>query len=113
MKVFETQISYGYKELIEVFAKANNLVFSYEERRIDALNRLYLTILVEENSETDLSITFMSVKHLGFENMLVDYLLRCGIEKPMIQVGSARQKRNMEELDRAWEVYRKETLGFR
>ena len=113
MKVFETQISYGYKELIEVFAKANNLVLEFEKRDQAIPTRCYLNVLVEENSETDLSITFMSVKHLGFENMLVDYLLRCGIEKPMIQVGSARQKRNMEELDRAWEVYRKETLGFR
>lgn len=72
-----------------------------------------LTLEFEENSDTAMSITLMSVRHLGFENMLCDYLRRCGIPYELIPVGNSYVNRDMKKLDDDWEVYRRETLGFR
>lgn len=116
MKIVETNISYGYLKLIEQFMDANGLDVKCEEversrgihKSISQINLIY-----DETSETALQITFMSTRHLGFENMLCDYLIRCGIPAQLIPMGSSSGvNRSMEELDRQWEEHRKK-LGFR
>ena len=66
----------------------------------------------EDNSDTALSITFMSVRHLGFENMLVDYLIRLGYTADQIPRGRTVIKRDMKKLEEDWQKRRTE-LGFR
>jgi len=116
MKIVQTSISTSYKKLIETFIKANELNINIEERIVEgstALNtQSCLNLLYEENSETALQITFMSTKHLGFENMLCDYLIKCGIPSNRITIGGWALNRDMKELDRQWEERRRE-LGFR
>jgi len=102
-------ISYGYLSLIEEFAKANNLEFEYE--KLGQVNPK-IKIRYKSDSDTAFSITFMSMRHLGFENMLCDYLIKCGVMAQLISVGSYSAKRDMAQLDRDWEERRKE-LGFR
>lgn len=106
-----TNISTGYLTLIDAFAKANNLQLKFSEV-CEGADHPKLKITYDENSETALQITFMSIRHLGFENMLCDYLNRCGIPSSLIPVGRAAIKRDMKKLDEEWEQRRKE-LGFR
>ena len=114
--IIKTNISYGYKDLLNIFFKANNLQVTCVEceRDVNYGEWHKLTGLkYEENSETELNITFMSMKHLGFENMLCDYLIKCGISPSLISVGqSAGKSRDMKKLDEEWENRRKE-LGLR
>jgi hypothetical protein len=109
LKLVETNISWGFSNLIEVFFKANNLDVKCTGRGV---SNMKLTLEYEEDSDTALSITFMSVRHLGFENMLCDYLKRCGIPYELIPVGNSLPNRDMKKLDAEWEEHRKQ-LGFR
>lgn len=110
--IVHTNISYGYVEFIEMFAKANGLIYVCSPRKD---NQQFLDIEFEDDSDTAINISFMSVKHLGFENMLVDYLKRCGIPRETIAYGSksAQPKKSAEEIEKEWQIYRKEVLGFR
>lgn len=110
MKIFETQISFGHAALLRTFFEANELNVNLEERSIGIGTRV--TLSFEENSDTDYSITVMSLRHLGFENMLVDYLKRCGIPVNRITDGRQAVVRSMEELDRQWNEHRK-SIGLR
>lgn len=107
----KTNISYGYLPLIGEFARANDLVLKYEPMGLPGQEKL--KILYDAESDTAFSITFMSVRHLGFENMLCDYLIRCGVAQSLIPYGREALKRDMKKLDEEWEKYRREQLGFR
>lgn len=107
MRTVETNISWGYLPLIEIFAKANSLVFKYEPRHTVEPTRELITIKYEENSDTDMTITFMSFRHLGFENMLCDYLIRCNIDPIMIPVGKAVMKKSDKQMEEDWQEHRR------
>lgn len=109
--VVDTTISTGYLTLIDAFAKANNLELRFSEV-IEGVPHPKLRITYDANSETAFQITFMSIRHLGFENMLCDYLIKCGVPAGMIPIGRAAVKRDMNKLDEEWEQRRRE-LGFR
>lgn len=107
----KTQISFGYIELIKTFAEANNLDLTLEPYGgIPGLEKIKISY--DPVSETAYSITFLSAKHLGFENMLNDYLIRCGIHPVLISEGRVHVKRDLEKLEQEWMEYRKK-LGFR
>ena len=110
MKTIETNISWGFLNLIETFFEANNLDVKCKD---SGVSERKITLEYEEDSDTALSITFMSVRHLGFENMLYDYLKKCGIPTKLISVGNSYPNRDMKKLDEEWEKYRREQLGFR
>ena len=111
----KTQISYGYKPLLEIFFKANDLTVACVERFEEVntstttmtITNRYTTLVFEAGSETAEKITFMSYIHVGFENMLCDYLIRCGIMPYQISKGSYTEKRDLEELDKQWTEHRK------
>jgi hypothetical protein len=106
--IIESHISYGYVELLKTFFVANNLSVVCQERvtgRIDQTNFIY-----EDDSETALALTFMGMKHLGIENMLCDYLIRCGMDRTQLAYGRPAVKRDMKKLDEEWDKYRK-TIG--
>lgn len=104
MTTVNTNISWGYLGLIETFFRANNLAVKCVERGISERK---LTLEYEDDSETALNITYMSIKHLGFENMLCDYLKRCGVPVSLIPIGNCYPKRDMKKLDQEWEEHRK------
>ena len=110
--IVKTHISAGYTELIETFFKANDLLVTCTSRYQASSGNLMLNLEFENNSDTSMSITLMSVRHLGFENMLVDYLKRCGIPLSIISTGSSTAARDMKELEKGWQEYRIQ-LGFR
>jgi hypothetical protein len=109
----ETGISWGYRNFLETFFKANDLKVELEERLEDQPVRQHTTLYYEENSDTAYAITFMSTRHLGFENMLCDYLIKCGIPQELISIGQVVVKnRNMAEVEKQWLEHRKK-IGLR
>lgn len=106
----KTNISYGFLELIKIFANANNLNLTLEPfGKVPGLEKLKISY--ESDSDTAYSITMLSYKHLGFENMLFDYLQRCGVSLESIPNGRMALKRDMNKLDEEWQEYRKQ-LGL-
>lgn len=103
--IVNTQISYGYASLIEVFCKANELDVTIQNMSAYPFGKIILHF--EDNSGTAHSITFLSYKHLGLENMLCDYLIKCGIPPVLIPVGKAPVKRNMDQVEKEWQEHRK------
>lgn len=110
MKV-KTDISYGYASLIETFFNANNLDVEIQDMRAYPFGKIILNY--DGDSETAYAITMLSVKHCGFENMLCDFLIKCGVDAHLIPIGQAPvAKRDMRELDKEWEQHRR-NIGFR
>lgn len=107
MKTIETEISWGYLPLIEIFAKANSLVLKFEPRYTTEPTREFITIHYEENSDTDITITWLSFKHLGFNNMLCDYLIRCNVEPMMIPIGKVVMRKDPELAEKEWQEHRR------
>lgn len=115
MTIVDTQISWGYMPLLEIFAKANSLVLKFEpwypEEVVEGSSiirsREYTRITYQDNSDTAMSITCMSIKHLGFENMLCDYLIRCNVQPQMIPIGKAVMKKDPEQMEQEWQAHRK------
>ena len=102
----KTHISYGYVQLLDTFFKANDLIVSCVEiGRNEGGGHGHTTIIYEDGSPTAEKITFMSFIHVGFENMLCDYLIRCGIYSKLITVGSYTGGRDMAELDSDCEAH--------
>jgi hypothetical protein len=110
--IVETKISYGYLSLIETFFNANELLVVCSRRCQYDPYREFINLEYEDNSLTAVSVTFMSCKHLGFENMLADYLIRCGILPGMLEVGRLPEKRSMKKLEDQWQEHRK-LIGLR
>lgn len=110
MKI-ETHISWGYVELIKIFFTANNLDVKCTERLTSSITT-HINLEFVDDSDTALSITMMSYRHLGFENMLCDYLRRTGVPLAMISTGRQAIKRDMAQVDKDWENHRK-LIGLR
>lgn len=108
--VIHTNISYGYYQLLDAFFLANNLNVRLLERKEPTFSKVDIEV---NDDDTELALTFMSTKHLGFENMLVDYLYRCGVSPEFVGMGTYREPRDMKKVESDWETYRKEVLGFR
>jgi hypothetical protein len=108
--IVNTNISYGYSSLIETFFKANDLDVIIQDMTANPYGKIILHY--EDNSDTSCLITLLSFKHLGLENMLCDYLIRCGIPAHAIHIGSVSIKRDLQELDKKWEEHRR-LIGLR
>lgn len=106
--IIDTIISYGFHDLLEIFFKANDL----DVKCLLNEKNNSTSIEYDNNSETAYRITYMSIRHLGFENMLCDYIIRCGYPSNLIPHGRTIIKRDMKKLDDDWLKYRNQ-LGFR
>jgi len=106
-----TIISYGYESLIREFMIANELDVKLEMVNDGICPKL--AIVYEDDSETATAISFLSTRNLGLNNMLCDYLQRCGVGLHMIPIGKAPVKLDQRKLDAEWEIYRKEVLGIK
>lgn len=103
IKTLELDISVRHKDLVDIFFKANDLYnLGFELKIIDTVFDTPMTItppsginqrtytfsqtkkslicVYDEDNEAQTSkIMFMSLQHLGFNNMLHDFLNKCGI----------------------------------
>lgn len=105
--IVKTLISYGFKDLLDIFFTANELDIKCIPREVPNQYGQLIDLEYDENSETSTTITYMSYKHLGFENMLVDYIIRCGYPSTLISVGRVVENRDMNKLEEAWQEERK------
>jgi hypothetical protein len=120
--IVNTKISWGYLPLLDIFGKANNLALEfspyYEEiesteavapgkNSTVVVERQYTRISYEDNSDTAISITYLSFRHLGFENMLCDYLIHCNVDPVMIPVGQYVTKKSDKEMEDEWQEHRR------
>jgi hypothetical protein len=81
MRTIETELPADHLELITVFLKANELDADISCEIDRNLNQQTIKISYnEENEDLCSKITYMSLRHLGFLNMLDDFLLKCGVE---------------------------------
>jgi len=110
----DTNISWGYLPLLEIFAKANSLVLKFEMYYHEigdsdgiVIAREHTRISYEDDSDTAMAITCLSIKHLGFENMLCDYLIRCNVEPKMIPIGKYVMRKTPEQMEKDWQEHRK------
>jgi hypothetical protein len=82
MKTIQTTISTDHLELIKIFFEANELpdvrIYTYN-KQIGMFAHRMIEVAYENNSDTAEKITFMSMIHAGFLNMLDDYLMKCGV----------------------------------
>lgn len=97
----ETHISSGYIQLLDTFFIANDLHVKFDT------SNGWIVLSYEDGSDTAYKITFMSVRHLGFENMLCSYLEKCGIPLQMISYGKYTPKRDLDKVEKDWMEYRK------
>src|SRR5271165_5700497 len=100
MKVIETNIAVEHMALIEIFFKANRL----ENVKIGDCIKIYngnphhyIEISWDETSETGVQISYMSVVHMGFLNMLDDFLLKCGVDINNFEPTSLKQQKRREK----------------
>jgi hypothetical protein len=111
MKTLETHFGAEHMALLEIFFKANkleNVKLSEYHRPYNGENHKYIEISWDDNSETGVQISFMSVVHMGFLNMLDDFLLKCGVDVQNIGAESFRvQKRREveEQKQKEFDVY--------
>lgn len=113
------KISWGYLPLLEIFARANSLVLKFAPRHTEEVDessiiraREYIQITYEDDSDTAITISCLSLRHLGFENMLYDYLIRCNVEPHMIPIGKAVMRRDSEQIEKEWQEHRKKIRGI-
>lgn len=118
-RILETHI-----ELVKIFFTANDLkdvyITSYPETYFegteDEIVYKMLSLTFYSNTETSEQITFMSMRHAGFLNMINDFLLKCGVSAfelepdPKSDKEKNEKKRRDKELDEEQKL-RRETLN--
>lgn len=79
--IIQTTLEIKHKELIKIFIKANELYGVYVvEHPFDVRGRLHMGLRLESTREDSIeTLTFMGLRHCGIQNMLDDYLLKCGV----------------------------------
>jgi hypothetical protein len=85
--IINTQLDIAHKELMIIFFKANELTgVVINEFPIEIRGRYHMMLQFEVTYEpTEISLTFMGLRHCGVLNMFDDYLLKCGIEVSALQ----------------------------
>lgn len=110
--IIYSKISWGHLELLKTFFEANELEVTCLLNEVKSLPQCDLHY--EDDSDTALKLTLMGLRHLGIENMLCDYLIRCGVPRLNIAAGGSRgyaPNRDMDKLDNEWLEHKKK-LGI-
>jgi hypothetical protein len=81
MRELQTHFGVEHSALLEIFFKANKLDVKISEYhyRYNERNHKYIELVWDDTSETGVQISYMSMVHMGFLNMLDDFLLKCNV----------------------------------
>lgn len=108
----ESTLCISHEELINTFIRAcelDDLVVQHDKMKVNSQLHDVLSFQCN-NPETESKITFMSIRHSGFLNMLDDYLLRCGVPPDALQPASyhrqLQSERESEQTEQFMESYR-------
>jgi hypothetical protein len=84
MKTIQTNLSTDHLELIKIFFEANELpnvrIYAYDKQMGMFSHRMIEVSYDDQDGETGEKITYMSMVHAGFCNMLDDFLMKCGVD---------------------------------
>ena len=107
MKTIVTCISEGYIPLIKTFCEANELditIGTVKTNKYGFGSVPKITLEYVEESDTADTLAFLALKHCGVENMLCDYLRRCGINENAFNFGKVPTR---SASDKDYEEYKK------
>lgn len=77
MEEVPTNISWGFMGLLNTFSSHTSAVtFTMSQTR-----KVLQYVYNENNDEQISKLMLMSIRHLGFNNMLHDYLNKCGVSQ--------------------------------
>lgn len=110
--IIHTDLSAGFTDLIRIFFRANELEGEITTRYNKDTGIESIDINIVDNSPTAVSITMMSYRNSGVNNMLSDYLIKTGVDPLLLSTGKTVIARNLKQVDQDWEEYRK-TIGLR
>lgn len=99
MSIIQTELSIKHLELIKIFFEANDMpdaVVRQYDKQIGAFYHPMIEIYCS-SEDTETNITFMAMKHMGFKNMLDDYLMKCGVDHWNLEPDSVKIQRAQEE----------------
>ena len=110
MKTIVTCISEGYIPLIKTFCEANELdieIGTIKTNQFSYGSVPKITLAYDEFSDSADTLAFLALKHCSVENMLCDYLKRCGISENTFNFGKVPIR---SATDKDYEEYKK-SLG--
>jgi hypothetical protein len=107
--ILETRISFGHESLLWTFFDANNLKVQIVRRKAHPVDKIDL--YYDEESDTAQELMFMGLVHSGIENMLDDYLIKCGVRPDLINTFVARREMTDDMLEKKWQEHKKK-LGI-
>ena len=112
MKTIKTNLSIDHLELIKIFFEANklpNVIISEYSNIIKNYPHKMIEITYDNDDvETSGQITYMSLVHVGLQNMLDDYLMKCGVSVWDLQPKTIREqelKEREEAREQEYEEY--------
>lgn len=101
MKTIKTNLSIDHLELIKIFFEANQLlnvtINEYSKQIRSSSHKMIEIMYDDEDSETSSKITYMSIVHCGLQNMLDDYLMKCGVNVWDLQPASIKEQELKEK----------------
>jgi len=107
MKTLLVDISEGYMSLIKTFCEANELDIELGSVKTDKFSNPSIpkiTLSYDETTDTASALAFLAIRHSGIDNMLSDYLMRCGINPDAITIGKTPTR---SATDADYEEYKK------
>jgi len=107
MAIVKTSIGEQHLELIKIFFKANDLPMVEIHTHIKNIRGedhfLIQLGWADEDEETASKITYMAIVHLGIQNMLDDYLMKCGVDVysiPPPSIVKQEKREHAEKVDK-------------
>ena len=101
MKTIKTNLSIEHLELIKIFFEASKLpnviIGEYNKILKDVSHKMIDIMYDDEDVETAGQITYMSLVHAGLQNMLDDYLMKCGVSVWDLQPKTIREQELKEK----------------
>ena len=100
--LIQTTLRAEHIELIKIFFKANELkdvVIGTCDKTIGGSIHLVITIEYDDESDSAQKISYMSLIHSGFQNMLDSYLICCGVSPFELNPSELKEKVTDRELE--------------
>jgi hypothetical protein len=109
--IIKTEIAVLHKELIKIFFQANNLVDTeilevlYEEN--DKKYPVLEIVCHDDNDDSTQMLTLLGLRNYGVQNMLDDFLIRCGVHPREIKPYNLVRDREDYEVNQKFEEFYK------
>jgi len=105
--IIKTEIAVLHKELIKVFFQANEIADAEVlEVLLEERNKEYPVLeIICHDPDSEHTLTFLGLRNCGIQNMLDDYLMRCGVPAREIQPYNLVRDREDYEVDQKFQDF--------